>query len=155
MEPKTLLLGEWLLQRKLLTPEKLELALEEQGLTGDFLGDILVRKKYIGEKDLMKALSEQFQIPYLDMRHQPIDMDLALRFSPALISEHQCLPIRESQTEVLFAITNPLDAFGVSKAEKEAVPKKLRLTLVTPEDMRSALKKYQQHLAAKRKRSLQ
>lgn len=154
MEPKTVPLGEWLVQRKLLTPEKLERALEEQGMTGDFLGDILVRKKLIGEKDLMKALSEQFQIPYLDLRYQHIDMDLAGRFTSALISEHQCLPIRESQTEVLFAITNPLDAFAVSEAEKEVAPKKLRLTLVTPEDMIAALKKYQQHLAAKRKRSL-
>ena len=151
-ETKTILLGEWLLQKKFLTLNQLTLALEEQSLTGDFLGEILIRKKYIREEDLMKALSGQFNIPYLDLGHQYIDPDLALRFSSGLILEHQCLPIHETDYEILFAMINPLDVFAISRAEKEALPKKLKLVLVTPEEMKKALKKYGRQLTDKRKR---
>ena len=88
LETKVILLGEWLLQKKFLTLSQLTLALEEQSLTGDFLGEILVRKKYIREEDLMRALSEQFNMPYLDLRHQYIDFDLALRFPSEIGRAH-------------------------------------------------------------------
>lgn len=154
MDSNIPLLGEWLIHKNLLSSEQLMKALEEQSLTKDFLGEILLRRKFISEEDLTKALAEQFQIPYLSLNGQLIDYELAMSFSPALVMEHFCLPIRETDNEVLFAITNPLDVIATSRAEREAHPKRLRIVLVPSSDMREALKHYERHLAAKQKRLL-
>ena len=51
-----MLLGEILIEKKLIRKDQLLIALDEQKKTQEFLGMILVRKKFIAEEDLMKAL---------------------------------------------------------------------------------------------------
>ncbi|MGH7272862.1 MAG: F0F1 ATP synthase subunit beta [Nitrospiria bacterium] len=52
-------LGEILLEKKLITPEQLERALQKQGETKEFLGSILINMGYLTEAKLLRALSEQ------------------------------------------------------------------------------------------------
>src|SRR5438552_269758 len=53
-----MLLGETLIKKNMITPAQLKEALEEQKKTRQFLGSILVRKKFIEIKDLVKVLSD-------------------------------------------------------------------------------------------------
>ena len=150
-----MLLGELLIKKGLITPEQLEMALEEQKITSDFLGAILLRKNYIREEDLLAALSTQFNIPYVELQFNAIDWNAAMRFNSELVSEHFCLPVREDDNTLWIAITNPLDAFAISEAERLARPKSVRLVLVSSKQMQKALVTYKEKAATRLKKSLE
>ena len=147
-------LGELLLAKKLITPEQLDEALAEQRQTREFLGGILVKKQFIREDDILKALSEQFDISYVRLADQKVDWTIAVRFTSSLVVDHRCLPIRETDGGFTVAITNPLDAEAVSMAEQQAKGRKVKLVLVSTADMDEALKKYRELVAAKIKKML-
>ena len=142
-------LGEFLIQKKLMTKRELEIALDEQKSTNDFLGLVLVRRNYLKEEDLLKALSELYRIPFVSLKNEYIDWDLAMRFSASLVIERQCLPFREGDFTVTAAIVNPLDAGSISQIEDHVKGKKVNLVLVTSADMQEALKNYQKRITAK------
>jgi type IV pilus assembly protein PilB len=148
-------LGELLIQKKLLTKSQLDCALEEQRLSKDFLGLILVRSKMIREEDLIRVLSEQFHIPIIDLKRQPIDWSLAMRFSPSIVVDHQCLPFFQSEREITVALLNPLNAGAISRVEEQAQGLRIRTVLVTAADMQQALLTYNAKMLEKIRKMLE
>ena len=149
------MLGEILIQRGLISQIKLDMALDEQRQTREFLGAILVRRKYLREEDLIKALSDQFDIPCVSLKNEYIDWSVTMRFSAALVTEHAFLPIRSTEKGITVAITNPLDAVGISRVEREANGQPVQLVLTSSEDMRDAVKRWNEKNAARTKKSLE
>ena len=56
MANKKEFLGEALIEKGLITRDQLQLALEEQKKTGELLGNILVKKKYVSEETMVLLL---------------------------------------------------------------------------------------------------
>ena len=140
-------LGELLMGKGLLSAGQLDQALQEQRANGELLGAILVRKKWVKEEDLLKALGEQMDIPYVRLASQTVDWMLANRFSPTLLTEHLCFPIRIEGRSLVVAIADPLDAWAMSELEKEAANRgwKLQLALAAGQEIHDALAKAKQH----------
>lgn len=149
------LLGELLIRKGLLNDGQLALALEEQKATREFLGAVLVRMGLLREEDLLKVLSEQFHLPFVDMKRQPVDWAVAGRFTASLVVDHQCLPFRHDESGLTVAIVNPLDAQAVSMVEEQMKNVRVRLVLVSQADMQAALKIYRQNNAARIKKLLE
>ena len=139
-------LGEILMTKGLINSEQLKAALDEQRKTNEFLGKILLKSNLIKEKDLLEAMSEQFNIPYVSLKYKYIDWHLAKQFSLALILDYKCFPIVKDEWSVTIAITNPLDAWALKKAEEEARGLKLKLVLVSEGDMKEVIQRYQQYV---------
>lgn len=139
-------LGEILINKGLITGEQLKDALDEQRKTNEFLGKILIRKNQFKEKDLLEALAEQFNIPYVSLKYKYIDWHLAKQFSLGLILDYKCFPIAKDEWSVTVAITNPLDVWALKKAEEGARGLKLKLVLVSEGDMKEAIQRYQQYI---------
>jgi len=135
-------LGEILLAKGLLTPEQLDLALKEQRKNDEFLGKILLKNNWIKEKDLLLALSEQFNIPYMSLKYKYINLELTQRFTPTLLLDYKCFPLAMDEESVTFAITNPLDAWVIKKCEEEAKGLKTKFVLVSLEDMEEVIRRY-------------
>jgi type IV pilus assembly protein PilB len=149
MEKPKKQLGEILIEKGLILPEQLKDALIKQMRTKEFLGAILLRRKQITEKDLLKALSEQFKIPIISIKNHYIDWNFVRRFSASLILEHKCLPLKGDDVTVTVAITNPLNAWTIKKAEEETRGFVLKLVLVSDEDMKDVIERYQQYVRGK------
>ena len=64
-------LGEILIQRKLITEEDLERALELQKERGDKIGKTLVDMGFIAMRDVLAALSEQLEVPLVSIDAPP------------------------------------------------------------------------------------
>lgn len=150
-----MLLGELLIQKKLITKEQLEEALLEQKASGEFLGMILMRNGLLHEEDLMMALAGQFDLPYVNLKTEAIDWKVATRFSSRLVVDRSCLPFRQNEHGITVAIVNPLDMDVISEAEKEAKDMPIRVALTTPKAMEYAQGIYRQQLAGKIKKMLE
>ncbi len=143
-QPKKI--GELLIEKGLITPQQLEDALEDQKRTKEFLGSVLIRRKVIKEEDLITVLSEQYKIPYVSIRYDYIDWAFVSKFSPQLIVEHKCMPLKTDEFTVTLAITNPLNMWGIKKAEEETIGFKLKFVLVSGKDMEEAIQRYKDYL---------
>jgi type IV pilus assembly protein PilB len=139
-------LGEILIGKGLITEEQLKSALEEQARSKEYLGAILVRRKFIKESALLDTFSEQFNLPLVDLKYRYFDWKFVKDFSPSLILDYHCFPIAKDDWTVTIAITNPLDVWALKKAEEESRGLKLRLVLTSEEDMGEAIQRYRQYI---------
>jgi len=139
-------IGELLVEKGLITPQQLEDALEDQKRTKEFLGSVLIRRKVIEEEDLITVLSEQYKIPYVSITYDYIDWNFVSKFSSQLILEHKCMPLKVDEFTVTLAITNPLNMWGIKKAEEETRGFKLKFVLVSGKDMEEAIQRYRDYL---------
>lgn len=137
------LLGELLLSRGVITAWQLEAALHEQRSTGELLGTILVRKKWLTEEKLLKTLAGQLEIPYVQLDHEPIDWTLAARFPPALLKDHDCFPMRMTEQTVTVAMANPLDNWAIDELQRIArgLGRQLELALALTQAIREAVQR--------------
>ena len=139
-------LGEILIEKGLISDGQLKEVLAEQRNSKDFLGAILIKSKRVSESEVLAALAEQFDMPFTSLKHMYIDWGLVKSFSASLIMDYKCFPVSKQGNVVTMAITNPLDAWAIKKAEEEARGDKLKLVLVTQDDLQSAIKRYRQYI---------
>ncbi len=137
-------LGELLVQKGLISAAHLQMALEEQRSTKEFLGRLLVRKGWLRSEDLLKTLAEQMGLPFVRLQLEKIDWSLPKRFSQTAIIEHKTLPIALSRDSITVAMVNPLDVWGLEAIEKEAGGRAIRQVLVAEEDFQLAMAHYKQ-----------
>lgn len=139
-------IGEILIERGLITQAQLEDALAEQARTNKFLGDILIKNRKILEKDLLSVLAKQFNLSFIELHSENINWDFVKKFSPSLILDHKCIPIRQDEWSVTFGINNPLDVNLIKRAEDEARGLKLNLVLISRNDLEGFIVKYKQQV---------
>lgn len=140
-------IGEIMIDKGYITEAQLQEALREQKATREFLGSILVKNGWITARRLAEVLADQFNIPFVDIKREYIDMELARKFSSSLIVEHKCLPIRQENDEIIVAILNPLDAVAISKIQDESKPSRVKLVMASEEDMKQALQSYRKYVS--------
>lgn len=121
-------LGEILVMDGLLSNDQLNLALEIQKKTGEFFGNILTKKNWVTESQLLRALGKQFDIPYASLDFDEIDWTAPAHYVSSLMGEH-CFPFREDKGSVGVAISNPLDVWTISLIESHAKGRQVRLFL--------------------------
>lgn len=137
--------GELLVQKGLLAPVQLQIALEEQERTGEFLGEILLKKNYIREDALTEVLSAQFGIPVVKLSDRYINWKIVDGFSASVILDYRCFPVARDDWSVTVAITNPLDARVLARAQEGARGQRLKFVLVSRKDMDEVLARYKQY----------
>ena len=79
-------IGELLIQKKLISWEQLQDALEEQKKSKELVGEILIRKRYISEGLFYKALAEQYELRFVDLKRTRVNPK-AIALVPRSIAE--------------------------------------------------------------------
>lgn len=100
-------IGDLLKSKGLLNDKQLELALIEQKITGDMLGNILVGLGFISSIELGQLLAAQTGMEFLDLNDYIISED-ALKLVPKTVAErNQFLPLYFEDERMSIGITNP------------------------------------------------
>lgn len=101
-------LGKMLLDRKLITPQQLKLALKEQQKTGELLGTAVVKLGYLKEEQILPLLSEQLNIPFVKLQDTAID-PAAVKKLPAKFAWHyKIIPVKYADGCLTIATFEPL-----------------------------------------------
>lgn len=148
-------LGDILVSKGVLSPEKLKEVLEIQKKDRQFLGAILLKKRYIKENHLLEALAEQFSIPVVNLKDRYLNWELLKTFSPSLILEYKCFPVEKDDFSVTIAITNPMDIWALKKCEEETRPLKLKFCLTSHADMEEVIERYRKYMRGDIKKILE
>ncbi len=106
---KTKRLGEILIEAGLITPEKLDLALQEQRHTGEKLGATLQRLGLCSEQELGKVLASQAGVALIDLASTAIDPEAMPLVGREFAERCVVLPLRVRGSTLQVAMGNPLD----------------------------------------------
>jgi general secretion pathway protein E len=137
------LLGQILLDRKLITPDKLDVALKEQAALGkgQRLGHILINLGFISERELLEALSFQLGYKYLPFSEFPKVIPDDSYPTVKFMKQYKFVPIG-SDTEVMkVAMSDPLDSY-VLDSLRSFSGKSLELFLSSEKDIMEAIEQY-------------
>lgn len=106
-------IGELLLREKLISPEQLKKAVEEQKKSGGRLGYNLTKLGYISEKDLTAFLSRQYGIPTIDISTQEIDHEIIKLIPEDVAQKYQVIPISRTGSTLVVAMADPSNIFAI------------------------------------------
>lgn len=108
------LIGEILLEKELVTPQKLTLALQEQKRTGELLGNVLVRLGSLTRKDLSQVIAYASELPFVDLKEIKVDPQ-AVKLIPQEIAEKfKLVPFGFNHEDAIkVAMDNPNDVVAI------------------------------------------
>lgn len=110
-------LGELLIERKIISPEQLQKALDYQKVNGGLIGEILVQLGFSKEEDIAQVLTAQYGFPYLPLTNYDIDTE-AIRIVPEQVARQYCLiPIDKIGNNLTVAMSNPLNTQAIEDVE--------------------------------------
>jgi len=131
-------LTDLLINKKLITGEQLEQALQVQKEKGGRLSDIFVELKFIKENELASLLSQGLGLPLIDLKRFKIDGEVA-RLIPAQVARHyQIIPISKIADTVTLAMADPLNIFAIDHV-KNLTGYKINPIISTSQDILQAI----------------
>src|SRR6266487_5945983 len=106
-------LGEMLIKAGLLTPQKLQEALEYQKTNGGKLGLNLVKLGLVKEEDITRVLSQQYGVPAINLSKVEID-DAVVKLIPSEVAQkYLIMPISRTGATLTIAMVDPTNVFAM------------------------------------------
>lgn len=111
-------LGEILMDNGVLKEAELKRALEIQKEEGGLLGQILVGKGFLTEEDVVVALAQQLDYPYLPVSNFVINQDAVQAIPSSMALEYVCVPVDKVGGRLAVVMSDPSNAAAVRKLER-------------------------------------
>jgi type IV pilus assembly protein PilB len=127
-------LGESLVEAGLITQQQLDEALKRRLTTGERIGEALVGLGFISERELLRTLAADADIPYLEARELAVDPMVAGTVPPMVARSHFVLPLRFEGKALLVAMGNPFDV-GVIRSLERSTGKHIRVSAADPTEI--------------------
>lgn len=108
-------LGESLVEKGLLTTEQLKGAEQQARTSSKPLRQILIKKGLISEEDLTAFLSQQFNLPQIDLSNYLVDPKIIDLVPENLARKHLLIPILKIAKSLTVAMVDPLDVFALDE----------------------------------------
>ncbi len=121
---KRLRLGDLLVKHKLISEKQLTTALEEQKKSGRKLGRTLIENGYVKEDDVLKLLSRQLDIPYIDLTQFQFQDDVVKLIPETAARRYRAVALKKTGQGVLIGMVDPTNIFDYDdlvKIIKDAV----------------------------------
>ena len=119
MSKKRRRIGDLLLEAGVITPLQLEEALDEQKATGEFVGQVLVRRGWATETAICECLHQQLGLPVVELEGMEIPDHVLAMVSEKLATRYLAMPVAvEGQREgrnsaVVVAMADPLNPSAI------------------------------------------
>jgi len=106
-------LGEMLIKANLLTPKKLEEALQYQKTNGGKLGYNLVKLGLVKEEDITRVLSQQYGVPAINLRSMEVEESVAKLIPSEVAQKYLILPLSRNGATLTVAMVDPTNVFAM------------------------------------------
>jgi len=100
-------IGTILVEKKLVTPEQLNQALEEQEKNGGFLGSALIKMGTVSEEQLLRSFSEQLNIPFIRLKDLSIKQEVINKVPARFVQHYKVMPVAWENESLTMALSDP------------------------------------------------
>jgi hypothetical protein len=113
-------LGESLIEAGLINNAQLEEALARKTTTGERIGEALVALGYITDRDLVRTLAKDANIPFLEADELHVDSTVVPLLTTAIACDNNLVPLRADGRALVVAMSNPFDIAVIRLLERES-----------------------------------
>lgn len=105
-----MMLGQLLVEKKIITAEQLQHALEEQQKIGQPLGITLIRMGIVSDEQiLLPSLAEKFGIGFISLKTATVNPEALTLLPPKVVNHYKVFPIKYEDRTLEVATSNPGD----------------------------------------------
>ncbi|MBU1037643.1 MAG: Flp pilus assembly complex ATPase component TadA [Candidatus Omnitrophica bacterium] len=130
-----------LINGKLITREQLAAALDIQKNIGGSLGKILIWQGYVSQKDIVIAMSQQLNIPPINLSHYQIDKSLIDLIPEKVVKQYLIMPISRIGKMLTIAMVDPLNIFAIDDI-KTLTNYQIQPIIASENDIKEAINDY-------------
>ena len=112
IRPQRVRLGDVLVAQKLLTPEQLRVALEEQTRRGRRLGRVLVELGFLKDEQVAQALARQLNLRFVDLTQHNFNLKVVLKLPETAARRFRAIALEERGAAMLVGMADPTDLFA-------------------------------------------
>ena len=124
-------LGESLVEAGLINPAQLDEALARKTTTGERIGEALVALGYIAERDLVRTLARDADIPFLESNELRVEPGVVSLITATAARANNLVPLRADGRALVVAMSNPFD-IGVIRSLERASGRQIRTVTGDP-----------------------
>lgn len=111
-------IGDLLIQDGVITEEQLQNALDQQKESGHRIGRVLVDLGYVDEEKFLTFLSQQLNIPFIDLRRYEFDVNLIHRLRESYARRYRAIVLADQGDSLLVGMADPMDIFASDELER-------------------------------------
>ncbi len=126
---KKLRIGDLLVQNGVITEPQLMEALGKQKQTGQKLGRTLVALGMVTENRFIEFLSQQLDIPAVELTHYEFNQKDVMKLSEAHARRFRAIVLKENDDHFLIGMADPMDLFAFDEMQR-LLPKPLQQAVV-------------------------
>ena len=136
-------IGEMLLERKLISQEDLDRALEQQSQSGHvkLLGEVLQQIGAVSEADVLEVIAEGYGVPFVDQVARIADPRSLDALPRDFIEEHRVLPLFLVRGTLTVAVSEPANLYLMEEVARIS-GFDVKIAAATRSDIESALQSY-------------
>jgi MSHA biogenesis protein MshE len=131
---KKIRIGDLLVQNNVITESQLGSALAEQKKAGRKLGRTLIELGYLTEDDLLNFLSQQLEIPLIDLRAYRFDADTVRKLPETHARRFRAIVLEETESDFLVGMADATDIFAYDELVR-ILRKSVRQAVVRESDL--------------------
>lgn len=136
-------LGDLLVRRGFLTPDRLQeaLRLQKEGDQNKLLGEVLVEREFCTEEHVLECLAVEFQLPFVRLDSRMFDPKVVELLPRDFIDKHVVLPLFKVRDTLTVAVAEPSDVFLLDRL-KAVARCDIQLAIASARDIRRTLQTY-------------
>ena len=134
MKPKKIRIGDLLIANKVISEEQLKSALADQKKSGRKLGRVLVENGFLSEDQLLTFLSQQLNIPYIDLRRYHYKPETVRLIPETHARRFRAIALEDSRESLLVGMADPTDIFAYDELSR-VLRRPLRFAVVKESEL--------------------
>lgn len=135
-------LGQLLIEKKIITPQQLDIALKKQSETGEMLGVTLLKLGFVDEESVfIPVLATQLGVEFVQLRDLQIPTDVIHKIPAKFATHYQVIPIEFKNDVLTVASAHPLDIQTLDGLGL-VVLSRIKTVLASERDIHEAIRKY-------------
>ena len=134
-------IGRTLVERGILSQEKLDRALEYQKSIGGKLGTILVKLRFVKEEQLADLLADQQDLSSVKLKDIEVSKELMDLIPREIVEKHEVIPIKRDGGTLTVAMPDPTD-FPTIEEVRFITGLAIEAVLITRTDAQKAISGY-------------
>lgn len=137
-------LGELLISQHVITADQLKQVLAKQQTEGGKLSHLLVDMGFVDEETLLKFLSQQLNVPFIDLKQYELNPDLVHRLSESFARRSQVILLDETEEGFLVGMVDPQDIIAADELSR-LLKRPLKLALIRESDWLASIDSVYRH----------
>jgi type IV pilus assembly protein PilB len=134
-------LSEVLLKKGLVKEGPLQEAVAKHDTTGEPLGEVLVRRGFVGEMDIVGTISSQFSLPFISVGQYYVQTEIMRLVPVEILEKHLFVPLDRFGDVLAVVLAGPVDQAVIEELE-DTTGCSVQVYIGTPSDVRQAIERY-------------